>query len=107
EETEIRLYRAHAAICCESASRCLKGTAVGNAEQADGRPDQRKILRFDAPQAMAPRQRIGLLVGQRAVDLGDDLVGNGRPEKPRLNGIAARAATLGLGLAPAGPAIAV
>ena len=27
----------------------------------------------EPPQAMTPRQRLGLLVGQRALDLGDDV----------------------------------
>ena len=40
-------------------------------------PSNGKVLRFDPPQAMPPRQRVGLLIAERAVDLGDDVVGDG------------------------------
>ena len=72
---EIELDIADAGRRGEFAAHDVDGTIVGDAEQADGGADQRKILRFDPHQSVTPRQLIGLRIGQRAIDLGDQLIG--------------------------------
>src|SRR6266481_2550597 len=73
EMTEIQLHRANAGLGGEFAAHCLGRSAIGDAEQADGRAYKRKILRLQTRQAVTPRQLVSLGDGQRAVDLGDDL----------------------------------
>lgn len=72
---EVRLGGAHAAVGRELAPYRLGRPAVGDAEQAERRPDQRKILGCDAREAVATRKLIGLRHRQTAVDLGDEFVG--------------------------------
>src|SRR5262249_43595854 len=72
----------------------LERAAIGDAETADLRTDQREVLRLQTPQAMATRHRIRLLIAERTVDLGQDLVVDGEKVGRRLHGTAARAAAL-------------
>ena len=60
EVSEIELHRPHAAVGCERAAHRVQRPPVDDAEQADGAAEQRKTLRGDALQAVAPRQIIGL-----------------------------------------------
>src|SRR6266481_6802289 len=72
EMTEIQLHRTNAGLGGEFAAHCLDRSAIGDAEQADGRAYKREILRLQTRQAVTPRQFVSLGDGQRAVDLGDD-----------------------------------
>src|SRR6476620_4013761 len=59
-------------LAYEFAAHCLDRSAISDAEQADGRAYQRKILRLQMDEAVSPRQFVRLPDGQRGVDLGDD-----------------------------------
>jgi len=72
EMTEIQLHRTNAGLGGEFAAHGLDRSAIGDAEQADGRAYQRKILRLQMDEAVSPRQFVRLRDGQRGVDLGDD-----------------------------------
>src|SRR3954453_19073092 len=72
---EVRLDRTHAAIGREFAPHRRGGPAVGDAEQSERCPDQRKILGSHASQAMATRKLVGLGRRQPAIDLGDKFAG--------------------------------
>ncbi|OIQ63845.1 hypothetical protein GALL_546120 [mine drainage metagenome] len=74
--TEVRLHRANAGVGAKFAAHRLHGPAVGDAEQADGSADKREVPRLQTRQAVAPRQRVGLRIGQRAIDLGHKLIGD-------------------------------
>ena len=97
----IRLHRMHTGVACKIAAGRIRRAAVGDAETPDGRTDQREILRTEPYQTMPPRQGVGLLVGQRAVDFGDEFVGDSLVGVRR-RGIVARTA----GPASAGGSVA-
>ena len=91
---EVRLYRTNAGLGGELAAHGFQRAAVGDAEQADGRADQRKILGTDARQPVTSRQFVGLRVGQRAVDLGDDFARDRARIERCLHGVGARGAVV-------------
>lgn len=93
---EIRLHRANAGFGGEFTAHGLDRAAVGGAEQGNGDADQREILGLDPPQPVTPGQFIGLRIGERRIDLGQDLASN-RAAEWRCCKLAARAAVLALG----------
>ena len=88
--TEVRLHRANIGVGGKFAAHRLRRAAVRDAEQADGAAYQRKFLRLQAHEAVMPRQFIGPRVGQRAVDLGHEFVGDGVQVESGLRNVAAR-----------------
>ena len=90
---EIRLHRANAGIGGE-----VRGCTVSTERRSVMRnrpmvaPISGKFCDRSAHEAVTPRQLIGLRVGQRAVDLGHEFVGDRARVERRLRGVAARAA---------------
>jgi hypothetical protein len=91
---EIRLHRVNAGLGGEFAACGLDRAAAGDAEQPDGGAHQRKILRLQARKAVTPRQFVGLRVGQRAIDLGHNFVGDAARVERGLCHVTARTVAL-------------
>ena len=100
---EVRLHRANAGLGREFTAHDVRRATVDNAEQADRAADKQEILRCDAFEAVPPRQFIGLRVGQRAVDLGHEFVGDRAQVESGQGSVAARTVVLVLDRLAAAP----